>query len=74
MGRISKGGDFEVEQFSIDDLVKKKRVPPPNYMKIDIEGAEYLALRGTENTLREHHPLYSLRLMAKTYIESVVNS
>jgi len=55
-GRIADTGDFEVEQVSIDELVNKGKLPPPNYIKMDIEGAEFMALRGAENTLREFHP------------------
>ncbi|WP_199268415.1 FkbM family methyltransferase [Halomarina oriensis] len=35
----------------VDDL------PPPDALKLDVEGAELAALRGAERTLREHRPL-----------------
>lgn len=32
-------------------------MPTPDYMKIDIEGAEFLALSGAKSTLVESHPI-----------------
>ncbi len=46
MGQIADRGDFEVKQVSIDELIDEGKLPAPNYMKIDIEGAEYKALLG----------------------------
>ena len=33
------------------------RMPPPKFMKIDIEGAEAAALRGAETMMRKHQPV-----------------
>jgi FkbM family methyltransferase len=60
MGHIGEFGGFDVEKVAIDELVKIGKLPVPNYMKIDIEGAEYKALIGSQATLREFHPIIFL--------------
>lgn len=52
-----KGDVFEpvckqyVLGYRIDDLVKQFNIPPPNHMKIDIDGKELSVLKGAEETL-----------------------
>lgn len=40
----------------LDDLAGSKSLPPPDFIKVDVEGYEIPALRGMEDTLRVHHP------------------
>lgn len=40
----------------LDDLVAAGDIPPPNVIKIDVEGGELAAFRGAESTLRRHRP------------------
>ena len=40
----------------LDDLVAAGDIPPPNVIKIDVEGGELAAFRGAESTLRRHQP------------------
>jgi FkbM family methyltransferase len=49
-------GHVEVEARSLDDLVKDQAIPFPDVMKIDIEGAEILALRGMKHILKNNPP------------------
>jgi FkbM family methyltransferase len=53
MGRIAETGEVEVQMVSLDDLYLSKRVPLPDVIKMDIEGAEYDALRGARIILEE---------------------
>ncbi|MBL8991164.1 MAG: FkbM family methyltransferase [Phycisphaerae bacterium] len=46
----------------LDTLVSQGRVRPPAVMKIDIEGAEAMCLRGAEGVLREHRPRLAIEL------------
>jgi FkbM family methyltransferase len=47
---------LNVSTVSIDDIVKEKKMPRVDYIKMDIEGAELGALKGAEETLRAFKP------------------
>lgn len=40
----------------LDTVIREHALPPPAVIKIDVEGAEALVLRGAENALRTHRP------------------
>jgi FkbM family methyltransferase len=40
----------------LDTLIKEANLPPPNVIKVDIEGAEQLLLAGATETLAKHRP------------------
>lgn len=42
---------IEVEVNSIDNLIEQNEIPLPDVIKIDIEGAEFIALKGMEKLL-----------------------
>ena len=54
------GEDLEVETVALDDLTARLRVPEPDCIKLDIEGAEELALFGARRLLRETRPVVLL--------------
>jgi len=52
-------GDDElltVKVLSLDELLAKNRIPNPDYLKIDIEGAEFSALLGAKKYLADFGP------------------
>ena len=51
-----------VDTISLDDFVYKQGNPPPQVIKIDIEGGEVLALPGMMKLLVEDHPLVMIEL------------
>ncbi len=55
---ISDKGE-EIEAVSIDDLCGGKRV---SYIKMDVEGVEYEAISGAENTLKSQKPKLNIAL------------
>lgn len=60
MGRLSLAGKIEIPKVALDDLVLSGRISPPEYIKIDVEGAELLVLAGAKKTLRDFAPVIFL--------------
>jgi FkbM family methyltransferase len=60
MWHIDAQGELEVQTVSLDDLVLNAKLPPPNVIKMDIEGAEFLALNGSARVVKEFHPVLLL--------------
>jgi len=60
MGRLSGKGNFTVQSAALDSLLQGGKILPPNYIKMDIEGAELLALRGAQECVRRYHPQFFL--------------
>jgi len=57
MSRVSSDGEITVSTITIDDSVfQKTEMPPPDVIKIDVEGAELRVLQGATRTLSEFHP------------------
>jgi len=66
MGYLSHNGRLQVKTLVLDDLISSREIPAPDYMKIDIEGAEFLALSGAKSTLVESHPIIFLATHGET--------
>jgi len=56
LGRISPEGKLMVKTVSLDSLYSKGEITIPNYLKIDVEGAEMLVLSGAKSILSKYHP------------------
>jgi FkbM family methyltransferase len=56
--RINAEGKIEVDCRTIDSL----DLPPPDLMKVDVEGAEVLLISGAEETIRMHKPTIFMSL------------
>jgi FkbM family methyltransferase len=57
---LSQTGQNTVRTVTLDSLVRRGEILPPNVMKIDIEGAELGALEGSRRTIAEHRPVLFL--------------
>jgi len=55
-GYISETGDENVEITSIDELVESGILPPPTFLKIDVEGGEIAVLRGAQKVIEKQRP------------------
>lgn len=49
--RLAADGEIAIATFSLDDLIAAGRIPVPDFIKMDIEGAESDALRGASKLL-----------------------
>lgn len=57
MGHLATtAGGIQVRTVVLDELIQTGEIPTPTYMKIDIEGAEALALSGARSMLASAHP------------------
>ena len=57
---LSPNGSIHVRTVSLDTLVSSNEILPPNFIKIDIEGAEYECLNGSQKTIRAYRPVIFL--------------
>jgi len=48
--------EIKTTMTTIDDLVSTATIPPPNDIKLDIEGGELCALSGAKKTITDHQP------------------
>ena len=55
-GHVSNSGNTTVRMTTIDALVQSGEVPKPDLIKIDVEGAEMLVLKGGCETIRKRRP------------------
>lgn len=60
MGKLSEEGTIKVQLLSLDDLLVSGKIERPNYMKIDVEGAELSVLQGARGMLAESAPVIFL--------------
>lgn len=55
-GHLGSEGTLKVRTVGLDELITKEKVPIPNCLKIDVEGAEIKVLQGAKKMLTEFHP------------------
>ena len=49
-------GEVTVDLVSIDDLIAQNQIKPPNFVKVDVEGAELDVLKGMSETIKTYQP------------------
>jgi FkbM family methyltransferase len=54
-----------VKTHQLDTLVSTGAIPPPNLIKIDVEGAELTVLKGAKATLNKHRPTVFLEFHSR---------
>jgi FkbM family methyltransferase len=66
-----KRDSITVETISVDEIVKSMNLPRVDFIKLDVEGAELLALRGGINTLRQFRPTLSIEAFDSVLFEDI---
>jgi FkbM family methyltransferase len=59
-GHLSSSGSLKIETVSLDDLFEQNKIMLPTLIKLDIEGAEFMALQGAINVLKRSRPIIML--------------
>ena len=52
-----KCNDLQVPMVSLDAMVEAGELPIPTVIKVDVEGAEFQVLRGSQRILQKHSPI-----------------
>jgi FkbM family methyltransferase len=63
-GVAAKSTPIEVKTWKLDTYLTEKNIQPA-FIKIDIEGAEWMALEGMQNTLRNNPPVMMIEVTAE---------
>lgn len=69
MATISNLGTTKVEAITIDSWIKSTDIKSVDFIKIDIEGHEWQALQGMEQTLKSYRPLLMIEIDDEIYQE-----
>ena len=56
MGHLSARGPLSVRTVSLDQAIASGAIPAPDYLKVDVEGAEAMVFRGATRVLAESRP------------------
>ena len=59
--------EFEVQLKTLDDVVEKSNCPRVDFIKLDIEGGELKALKGSRKTIGKFKPLVMVEINNDTY-------
>jgi FkbM family methyltransferase len=72
LGRTDLSGEsIVINGISLDDFVFRDKNPPPNLIKMDIEGGEVLAVRGMKRILSEVRPLLFIEIHGQKAAQAV---
>lgn len=60
----------KVRMTKLDNYVREQNITKIDFIKIDIEGAEYLALLGMEQTLMQYKPMLMIEILEQNNSEN----
>jgi FkbM family methyltransferase len=63
----------EIEVNSLDAEIMRSGLPVPHFIKLDVEGMEYPALKGMQETLKTHHPRLSIEIHGADMSDKTAN-
>jgi FkbM family methyltransferase len=72
----AEAGEIVVETVTLDEFVEREGAPPPDLIKIDVEGAELIVVQGMRETLRSKQPLllcelHDTKLAYSDFVDSI---
>lgn len=53
----------KVEVLTLDEYCARNDVPPPHLLKVDVEGGELDIIKGANNLIKAHHPIWYLEIV-----------
>ena len=65
---------IEIRVNALDHEIEHGNLPIPNFIKLDVEGMEYPALRGMRNTLLKHRPCLFIEMHGADADEKLANA
>jgi FkbM family methyltransferase len=71
-GRLESGGDAVVRTVSLDQLMHSGDIPPPDLLKVDVEGSELRVLKGARYILTTARPIIFLETHGRQMHEACV--
>jgi FkbM family methyltransferase len=72
MGHLAAAGEIKVKMTSLDELLASGQILPPDFIKIDVEGAEYEVLKGAKELLIKHRPVLFLDTHQRTAHQNTI--
>ncbi len=63
--RPASESDVEVRTISIDDFISRNDLPKVDFIKMDVEGVELEALKGSEKSIKKYRPKLAISLYHK---------
>jgi len=69
-GKISEKGNLKIKAYSLDYLCFEKKLDLPDFIKIDVEGAEFEVLKGAKKVIKTKAP----KILLATHGEELKNT
>ena len=70
-GRLDQWGGLEIEVVTLDDLLGKRDIRAPDFLKIDVEGEEMNVLHGAPNIIQSSRPKILVAVHSEEKLKSV---
>lgn len=62
-----------VPKDTIDNLVENNYIPAPSFIKMDVDGGEYLILKGAKRTIEKYKPIFVIETHSQELLDNCLN-